>query len=264
MNIPLAFASKIPSSMTCLLQFGGFFAATLAFGQGPPPRNPPTGKPPEKSPLTKTGDVTYEIGGVQFNSATRELRIPCSVNMTAGVIEYALVSETGKTHESLLKTKVKPFDVQVALLLCHYEPHAGELIKILSQPQPDLLALAHRKMEHQGANLVKLTVEWKENDGLDRSAALGDWIQSKRENKHLDIPHWIFNGADTGDGVFSAELDGSFISVHFDLGGIIGSPAKWTGFDDNWTLDTKAIPPTDSPVTLVISPAPPDAPKGKS
>jgi hypothetical protein len=118
--------------MTRFLQISALLAATVAVAQGPPPRNPPTGKQPKKSPIQKTGDVTYELGGVRFNSATREVRLPCSVNMTEGAIEYALVAETGKTHESLLKTRVNPFDVQVALLLCHYEPHAGELIKILS------------------------------------------------------------------------------------------------------------------------------------
>lgn len=250
--------------MTRFLQISALLAATVAVAQGPPPRNPPTGKQPKKSPIQKTGDVTYELGGVRFNSATREVRLPCSVNMTEGAIEYALVAETGKTHESLLKTRVNPFDVQVALLLCHYEPHAGELIKILSKPQPEQTALAERKMDRPGANLVRLRVEWKDKDGKNQTAALADWIRSRRENKALDIPHWIFNGADTGDGVFSAEPDGSFVSVHFDLVAIIGSPAKWTGADDNWELETAKIPPVDWPVTLVISPAAPDPPKGKS
>ncbi len=229
--------------MTRFLHAGVFFVATLAFAQGPPPPNPPSGKPPDKSPLRKTGDVTYEIGGVRLNSATREVRVPCLVNMNEGVIEYALVTESGKTHESLLKTRVKPFDVQVALLLCHYEPHAGELVSILSNPQPEQLALARKPMEHPGANQVKLDLEWMGKDGKTHAVALGDWIHNKRENKHLEIPHWIFNGADTGDGLFSAESDGSLISVHFDLAALIGNPAKWTGSDDNWELET----PKDSP-----------------
>lgn len=249
--------------MTRFLHAGVFLAATLAFAQGPPPRNPPSGKPPDKSPLQKTGDVTYEIGGVQLNSATREVRVPCFVNMTEGVIEYALVTETGKTHESLLKTRVKPFDVQVALLLCHYEAHAGELVSILSNPQPEQLALAKKSMEHPGANLVKLDLEWKDKDGKSHSTTLGNWIHNKRENKQLDIRHWIFNGADTGDGLFAAEADGSLVSVHFDLAALIGNPAKWTGSDDNWELETRMIPPLDSPVTLVITPARPDSHKKK-
>src|SRR5580704_1751361 len=98
--------------------------ASALFAQGPPPPIPPPAHI-EKAPIVKTGDVTYEMGGLQFNSATREIRIPTIVNMNEGVIEYALVTDTGKTHESLLSTKVRPFDVNVALLLCHYEPHAG-------------------------------------------------------------------------------------------------------------------------------------------
>lgn len=239
-------------------------STVLALAQGPPPRNPPTGKPPEKSLLKQTGESTYELGGLKLNGATREIRVPCRINMNEGVVEYALVTETGKTHESLLKTTEKPYDLQIALLLCRYEPHAGELIKMLSNPQPEQLALAEKKMERPGANRVQLSVEWTDKDGKTQTAPVGDWIHDKRENKSLDIPYWIFNGADVGDGIFSAELDGSFISVHFDLVGIIGSTAKWTGKDDNWELETSRIPPVDSPVTLVITPVAPDASKSKS
>ncbi len=111
---------------------GSFLQRSLAspvplvlHAQGPPPPKLPHAANEKKSPVVKTGDSTYEMGGVQFNSATREIRIPTIVNMNEGVIEYALVTDTGKTHESLLSTKVRPFDVNVAMLLCHYEPHAG-------------------------------------------------------------------------------------------------------------------------------------------
>ncbi len=249
--------------MTRLLQFSIFLAATLSLAQGPPPRPEPTGKPPEKSAIKKTGDVTYEIGGVQLNSATSEVRVPCTVNMTEGMIEYALVTETGKTHESLLKTKVKPFDVQLALLLCRYEPHPGDMIGLLSAAHPDLVAFARRKMERPGANLVKLTVEWKDMDGKNQSAELASWIHSEQDDKPLVVPHWIFNGSDLGDGKFAADIEGSLISVHFDLAGIISNPGRWAGQDGNWVLETKKIPPADSPVTLLISPAKPEAPKVK-
>lgn len=225
--------------------------------QGPPPRPAPTGKPPPKSPLQKTGDTTYELGGLRFDSATREIRVPCAVNMSEGVIEYALVTDTGKTHESLLKTKAKPFDLQIALLLCHYEPHAGELISILSNPQPEQKALAAKAMDRSGANLVKLSLEWKDKDGRPQAGALEDWIHDKRGKQSLRVPHWIFNGSDTGDGAFSAHLEGSLISIHFDLAAILGNPAKWSGSDDNWEVETSRVPPVDAPVTLVISPARP-------
>ena len=33
------------------------------------------------------------------------------------MLEYLIVAETGKTHESLLSTKIAPYDIQVAMLL---------------------------------------------------------------------------------------------------------------------------------------------------
>lgn len=245
--------------MTRFFQFGLFLLATHVPAQEPPPRPAPSGEPPNKSSVVKTGDATYEAGGVQFNSNTREVRVPCAVNMNEGVIEYALVTESGKTHESLLKTKVKPFDVQLAMLLCSYEPHPGEIIDVLSNTQPELLAIAKRKMDTPGANLVRLTVEWKGSDGKIHKAALDGWIHNNREKKPLDIPHWIFNGSDMGDGNFSADAEGSLISGHFDLSGIISNPSKSAGENGNWLLETKKIPPVDTPVTLVISPAKPVA-----
>ncbi len=198
--------------------------------------------------------MTYDLGGILLNSATKEIRVPCTVNMTEGSVEYALVAETGKTHESLLKTKVLPFDLQVALLLCRYEPHAGEIIKTLFNPPPELMAMAAKPMAKPGANRLKLNLEWKDKDGKVQTAALGDWIHDDASNKSLNIPYWIFTGSDFGDGMFAAELEGSFISVHFDLVSMIGSPAKLIGNDANWELDTKVIPPIDTPVTLVITP----------
>lgn len=235
-----------------------FLFSLLANAQGPPPRNPPTGKPPEKSAIKKIGGTSYEIGGILFDGASRVIRVPCAVNMTEGVIEYALVSETGKTHESLLKTKVKPFDLQIALLLCRYEPHPGELINTLVNPPPELRAMAERKMERPGANRLKISVEWKDAGGKEHSAGLTDWIHSDKDGKPMNSPWWIFNGADVGDGIFSAELDGSFISVHFDLVSLMGNPAKGIDNDQNWEIESKKVPAVDTAVTLIISPVPDD------
>lgn len=246
---------QLPSSRLFLSVALFLASSPLLPAQGPPPPKPPPANE-KKAPITKTGENTYEMGGVQFNSATREIRVPSQINMTDGVIEYALVTDTGKTHESLLSTKVRPFDVNVAMLLCHYEPNAAELVKILKQPTPEMKALGDKKMEHPGANRVLLSVEWTDKDGKRNTTPLGQWIHNEREHKTLDIPYWIYNGSDMGDGVFMADGDGSFISVHFDLVGIIGSNAKFCGDDNNWLLETKSIPPVGSPVTLVIAPAP--------
>src|SRR4051812_24418542 len=84
-----------------------------------------------KNRIKKVSATEYTLGRMQFSSATHEIRVPTTVNMTEGALEYALVHENGKTHESLLKTKVSPTELNVAMLLCNYEPHIKEAAQYL-------------------------------------------------------------------------------------------------------------------------------------
>ena len=53
--------------------------------------------------ITKIGDYRYRLAGMTFDSQTREVFIPVAVNMReGGPIEYILVHENGKVHESIV------------------------------------------------------------------------------------------------------------------------------------------------------------------
>src|SRR5438093_26408 len=69
------------------------------------------------SPLKQIGPGLFEIGQVKFDKNAKTVSFPAAVNQTAGVIEYFLVTAEGKTHESLLRTAVRPHQLQLALLL---------------------------------------------------------------------------------------------------------------------------------------------------
>ncbi len=75
--------------------------------------------PGKDVPVKQIGPDIYKIGGVTLNKTRKEIYISGSINMQSGLIEYFACSqaEEGKLHESLLKLEVKPFDLQVALLL---------------------------------------------------------------------------------------------------------------------------------------------------
>src|SRR5438552_3190465 len=60
------------------------------------------------SPLKQIGPGLFEIGPVKFDKNAKTVSFPAAVNQTAGVIEYFLVTAEGKTHESLLRTAVRP------------------------------------------------------------------------------------------------------------------------------------------------------------
>lgn len=212
-----------------------------------------------KARIKKTGDTDYSLGDIRFSSATREVRIPATLNMTEGILEYALVHETGKTHESLLRTPVSPTELNVALLLCHYEPHIKEAAQFLPDPRPETRAKMALPMEREGANQVRITAQWKDKGGKDHTVKLSDWIRDKKRGGALVLDHWTYTGSFISQTGYAAEHDGSHIALYFDLVSLINCPHAGNTDDELWFVEKSAVPPSDTPVTLVFSPVLPPA-----
>lgn len=233
---------------------GGDEPARPAFENTKPKPGAVMADPAEAAKRIKTlGNNEFELGGITFNSATREVRVPCAVNMTDGALEYAVVHETGKTHESLLKTAAAPMDLQVALLLTNYQPgHDG-----LFWYEKDLSVrskMEQTKPKTPGANCLQLFVEWKDGDALKRSP-LRDWVIDPRTKKaHVTFDHWIFNGSMIQESGFSAQIYGSVVGLYYDVTGIINCPSKDNLMDDIWSVNKAVVPKEDTKVTLVIAP----------
>jgi hypothetical protein len=169
----------------------------------------------------------FDLNGIQITTATRELRIPCDILHQKLPIEYALCHENGeKVHETILETKVKPIQIQLALLLAHYQP----------------------------ATLLAIHVEWKDGDKT-KNVPLSDFIQDIDKRKTPpDLDTWIFNGSLIDQSGFVAEQTGSIISTYVDRAAIINSAAKGNQRDDLWISMPANIPPEETKVTLIITP----------
>ena len=72
----------------------------------------------------------YRVGEVTVDAKLKVAAFPAKVNQIIGMIEYALVTEQGKTHESFLSTKIKPGDLHVALLLLGASPKNNVSVEI--------------------------------------------------------------------------------------------------------------------------------------
>jgi hypothetical protein len=240
--------------------------ATVSAQEGPEPSKQPASNPAgakvaaelaeaAKTRIKKVNATDYTLGGLKFSSATHEVRVPAAVNMTEGILEYALVHENGKTHESLLKTKISPTELNVALLLCNYEPHIGEAAQFLEEPKPETKAKMALPMEREGANRVHLAVEWKDAAGVTQKAPLSAWIRDMTAKKPLETPHWTYTGSFVTQSGYAAEDDGSHIAIYFDLVALMNLPNPGNRSDDVWHVEKSAVPPLDTPVTLIISQA---------
>jgi hypothetical protein len=211
--------------------------------------------------LKKLSATEYDLDGIRINAETREVRIPTKVNLKKAPIEYMLVHETGKTHESVLTTEVSATAVQVALLLANYQPSAAGLLDKVPEEERGKLW----KVEPPAAplaNRVRAEVEWQAGTETKRMP-LAQWYQNASTRKPPpDVENWVFNGSYIDERGFIAQHEGSMIAVWLDRGAILNSPAEGNWRDELWISLPANVPDEGTPVTLVLSPAAPAAVPG--
>ncbi len=206
-----------------------------------------------KQAVKEIGPNEFEVGGIRFNASTREIRVPTVVNFKQLPIEYMLVHETGKTHESVLRTTINPADLQVAILLCHYEPGTEGLAH--PDAPKDLTPIKPLDLKTAGANRMAITLEWK-SGGETKHAPLSDWMLDINTRKPpADLGTWIFSGSYVDKDGFAAQVQGSIIASYLDRNAMINSPAKGNWDDTIWISNPANIPDEGTPVTVIISPA---------
>lgn len=198
----------------------------------------------------------YDLNGIQITAATRELRIPCSILHQKLPIEYALCHENGeKVHETILETKVKPIQIQLALLLANYQPGTLGILAKLDPKAERPYNAKDTEPKTPGANRLAIHVEWKDGDKT-KKVPLSDFIQNIEKRKTPDdLDTWIFNGSIIDETGFAAEQTGSIISTYVDRAAIINSAAKGNERDDLWISMPANIPAEETKVTLIITPA---------
>lgn len=205
-----------------------------------------------KPSITQLDGGRMKIGDITFDPKTRQIRVPCTVNMSEGLIEFAVVHENGKTHESLLVTKCAPTDINIAFKLLRYvaseELYAIEREKgVLSDKFPEVPE-ATRK-----AARVDLKVEW-EKDGKTQTVPLADWIMHAGTTQSMSQDPWVYGGSMTYDGVFVAESTGDVASIFVSRGSLLLFAGQDNFNDDAWLPNTKRMPAEGTAVQFLIQP----------
>jgi hypothetical protein len=207
---------------------------------------------PVKPAVEKLDDTRFRIGKVVFDKKNREVRFPTKVNMVEGLLEYLVVHQNGKVHESLLTTDVSPTQINLAMTLLRY-PASRELYPLPSETggasnnYPDVPA------DVKAGARVAIDVEWNDN-GRTRRNPVNDWIQHAVKTTAMPPGPWIYGGSEFFDGKFVPETTG-------DISAIFVSPAALINYagDDNrddtvWLPYPKRVPAEGTNVTVIISP----------
>ena len=234
-------------ALACLL-----CAAALSAPAQEPAKTPSPTPPP---PIERISEGVMKIGEVTLNQNTRTITFPGSINLDHGEMEYLLVQEGGKTHESLLVTKAQPFHIHVAMLLLG----AKILPQTAASPPPDAINAAYLKTapKPKGPD-VTIFVRWVQ-DGKTIAVHAEDMLFDEAAKKPMSRGPWVYNGSMVNEGVFLAQQDRSIAALVIDPAALINNERPDSDNDQVWTILTDKTPKAGTPVEISIQLQPSDA-----
>jgi hypothetical protein len=175
-----------------------------------------------------------------IDQKNRILEFNATSNQRNGLIEYALVHESGKTHEALFRTKVRPHIFHACFLLFRH-PREDRFFENLWSEKPNKLDFSKSR--------IRTEVKWDEN-GSTYQRSLEELAFNSKNQQSLKQNAFIFTGSKKIEGTYLAELSGSMIAVYADEEAVINSSDHDSNNDDVWLANEKQMPELETPVRI--------------
>lgn len=195
--------------------------------------------------VQKIGDDEYRIGKVGFNKKSREVSLPIKVNMRHGVVEYLLVTEEGKVHESVFTTSASPTNIHLACVL-------------LGMPELKMKDWPRDYTEIPKIHAIEAKVTWPTN-GPAASIALSQCVSRVNTSDTQDLGDniekgsWLYNGSMFFGGVFVAQQEGSVISIIGDRESLINGLRVGRENDELHAANERVLPKSGRTLKLVLT-----------
>jgi hypothetical protein len=188
--------------------------------------------------IFRTSTGSHQFGLIEIDQDKREFSFPAVCNQTSGLVEYALVHEDGKTHESLFRTKVSPKLIHASLLL------------LKEKPQPAFFSF----VEANSSKLIQMPeieirVEWEHNGSIHQTS-MNSMVLNQTDNRELSESAFVFTGSKVVEGTYLAEMDGSIVAVYHDNRATLNSRDLNSNSDDVWIANESKMPPKNLPVLV--------------
>jgi hypothetical protein len=184
------------------------------------------------------GGGLFQIGSVMLDQSNRFIRFPAAVQLRVETVEYAVVHQGGKTHESIFRTAARPQDIQVALLLLGARPQMTNSFGAQGDGPPL-------------GDKVWIEAHWT-NAGSVVKMPLEELVRNKETRQSMSHGEWIYNGSNFSEGAFTAQRDGSIISIQSDPDALINNPRPGRENDDLHQPNTERLPAMGAPVEITI------------
>jgi len=168
--------------------------------------------------------------------------------MNDGLIEYLIVTTKGKTHESLLKTTVEPYHIQLAMLLLGAKgaPLTPEQAKMPSVPF-HVNSTAGATNPPIAGDPISIELAWNE-----KSARAEDCVINLLTKTNAIPGPWTFNDSRVVKGTFIAQRDGSIAALIDDLDAMVNNPRPGHDNDQIWQVNSNSLPPLNTPVQVTF------------
>jgi hypothetical protein len=214
----------------------GFALALPAFAAGADGvgSTPPGAVSGEPAPTVRKAELA--LGMVTLDKQRRAVSFPVVVNQREGVVEYAVVTAKGKTHESVFRTEAEPRHIHLAMLLLG--AHAANTNVLPAEPAAPL-----------PGERILAAVLWTGADGETRRP-LEEFIVTTNHFQPLPAGPWVYNGSHIVEGTFVAQSEGAIISLHTDPNALINNPRPGRENDDLHYVNAKALPPDSLPLRI--------------
>lgn len=238
---------KIARLLICLLIPAATAFSVSSHASEPPPPPPVFMPSPEEQskqipPIEKVGNGEYRLGEILVNKAERSITFPAQVNMDSGLLEYLIVHNKGKTHESLLRTRIDPYNLQIAFLLLGFEG-AEQRLAMQGDPAPpkgDRIRITVSAVVGQ-KNVVIPVEQWLVNK-------IGEDI------KDVAPINWVFSGSYVDSGRFMAQETGSMAAIWHDPVALIDNASPGGESNRIWFVKQGTVPSVGTPVKVTITP----------
>jgi hypothetical protein len=187
--------------------------------------------------VKKVGETLYRIGEIEFDAKTRTIRFPATVNMNeGGPLEYILVNEKGKVHESIFTTSVSPLSLQVAMKLLRYKAGHGDVFNRLLAPE---------SLDEDGGSATGRGDEvifTFRAEGADEAIPVYAFVIDGETTEAMTPGGWIYTGSVVEGGIFMAEAEGSIIAIYLDHLALFNMTREGADIDERWGARRSVIP----------------------
>jgi hypothetical protein len=192
-------------------------------------------------PATRpSGRLPHMVVDVQ----KREVRVDCEAVAADYPLEFLAVVTGTNEYEAVVRSGVKASDLHLALLMVGLKP--GEPVRYSE---------ATKAWLPPSGPPVDVWFEYVK-DGKPQRVPAYRWMRDVHTKKPPASFTWVFTGSHTIDGVYAADQTGSLLGVInnensvLDVGALKSRALEARDFERN----TDLIPPTGTPVTMILSP----------